>query len=213
VEEQLRASWQAALGAAAPGIDQAFDQLLGHYREPHRRYHTVKHLWHVLTTADELLGSVPAPDPAAVRLALFFHDAVYDPRSSANEATSAKLARRVLDDLGVARGRVEEVVAMVEATATHETGPRDLDLAVVNDADLAVLAGTPAVYAAYVNGVRAEYSHVDDEGWRSGRTQVLRRFLDRARIYATAPMQANEARARANLAAELAGLTWTTGGC
>jgi len=207
VEEQLRASWRATLGpTAAPGADQAFDQLLGHYREPHRVYHTVKHLSYVLATADELLASVPAPDPAAVRLALFFHDAVYDPRSNRNEIVSAGLARRVLDELGVPGPRVEKVAAMVEATASHETATGDVDLAVVNDADLAILAGAPAVYAAYVNGVRAEYAHVEDDAWRSGRAEVLRQFLDRPAIFSTAPMHAHEARARANMAAELATL-------
>ena len=57
-----------------------------------------------------------------------------------------------------------------------------------------------------MTGVRAEYAHVDDEGWRTGRAAVLAAFLDRPVIFVTAPMQASEHRARANLAAELSRL-------
>ena len=83
----------------------------------------------------------------------------------------------------------------------------DADAAVLFDADLAILGASPAEYQAYVTGVRAEYAHVDDAGWRTGRAAVLQTFLDRDPIYATPTMRADrERRARANLAAELAAL-------
>ena len=180
-----------------------FETVVAHYREPHRQYHSLVHLDHVLAEAEELLLVVPVDDPGAVRLALFFHDVVYDPRAVDNEARSAALARRHLADLGLPAPRVDAVARLVEATAHHETPPADLDLAVVNDADLAVLAGVPSAYDAYVAGVRAEYGHVDDAAWRAGRRAVLRALLDRPAIFATDPMRVREPRARANLSAEL----------
>ena len=184
MEELLRAQWRAAVAAAAGDIsvagsalDDAITDLLARYREPHRRYHTVTHLAAVLTTAEGLLAQVAVDDPAAVRLALFFHDAVYDPRSATNEVDSADLSRRVLSALGVARAACDAVAALVIATARHEP-PGGIDpgaASVVLDADLAILAAEPAAYSAYVTGVRAEYSHIDDAGggpaerpcWRS----------------------------------------------
>ena len=53
------------------------------------------------------------------------------------------------------------------------------------DADLAVLGSDPASYQAYVAGVRSEYAHVSADDWRTGRTQVLRSFLDRPALFAT----------------------------
>jgi predicted metal-dependent HD superfamily phosphohydrolase len=208
VEEQLRASWQAALAAdpVEPGAaDDALERLLARYREPHRHYHTVKHLAYVLAVVDELAPSVPLADVHSVRLALFFHDAVYTPGSAANEVESAALARQMLAELGTDAHRIEATARLIQATTGHEAAA-DGDTAVVLDADLAILASPPAVYAAYVAGVRAEHSHVDDAGWRTGRGVVLRRFLDRPAIFWTAPMRAREPRARANLAAELATL-------
>ena len=64
----------------------------------------------------------------------------------------------------------------------------------------------PASYQAYVTGVRAEYGHLD-ERVALGRGDVLRGLLGRAPLFATAPAGARwEARAGANMAAELATL-------
>jgi predicted metal-dependent HD superfamily phosphohydrolase len=203
------------------------DELLGRYREPHRQYHSVKHVELVVRDVAWLLREVevPAgaalPDPCAVVLAAFFHDAVYDARASDNEASSAALAGRVLDELRVDPARIAEVERLVLATAHLAVpSPPSLDLAgrpggepapdvaawILLDADLAILGAEPSVYEAYVNGVRHEYAHLDDEQWAAGRRAVLRLFLDREAIYLTLPMHEHERRARANLTAELATL-------
>ena len=57
----------------------------------------------------------------------------------------------------------------------------DTERHVLLDADLAVLGSEPAAYAAYATGVRVEYGHLPDEGWRIGRGEVLRRLLERPR--------------------------------
>jgi predicted metal-dependent HD superfamily phosphohydrolase len=229
VEQLLRAQWRAALGHAHGGLSCADDhlvRLLARYREPQRHYHTVAHLASVLGTAEDLMGEVAVRDREAVRLALFFHDAVYDPRSDTNESDSAALARAVLSELEVPTSRVDAVAGLVMATrhlargpaaeasgprtsgiaTASVTGDRDIDTAVVLDADLAILAAEPSRYQAYAAGVRAEHAHVDEASWRTGRAALLRAFLERPAIYRTQPMLREEHRARANLAAELSGL-------
>ena len=144
-----------------------------------------------------------------VRAAALFHDVVYDPRSSTNEADSAVLARAALAPLGWSSARLDRVGELIEGTATHDpaVATGHTDAAVLFDADLAILGSAPAEYQAYVSGVRSEYAHIDDSAWRVGRPRVLRHFLDREAIYSTLTMRAaRERRARANLAAELAGL-------
>ena len=63
------------------------------------------------------------------------------------------------------------------------------------EADLAILGAEPADYSAYVAGVRAEYAHVTDSEWSTGRSAVLQHLLQNPAL---------SARARANLTAELA---------
>ncbi len=208
-EVELGRVWRRLVGVnTGRAGDAALDELLARHRQPHRRYHTATHVMWVLRHIDDLAADSTPVDLDAVRAAALFHDAVYDPRSPTNEHDSAVLARRVLADCGWEAARVERVAALIELTAGHDpAGDTDLGADILLDADLAILGAEPADYRAYVTGVRVEYAHVDDDGWRTGRAAVLRSFLDRPAIYRTASMQAaRERRARANLSAELADL-------
>lgn len=212
-EHELRTAWSRCVGDTREAR-ALFDSLLGRHREPHRQYHGVRHVTWVVRHVEELAATEPVDDVDAVVVAAFFHDAIYDPQTSDNESASARLADRELAALGWDEHRRQRVTTMVEATATHDVpadpdidGGIDTDIAVLLDADLAVLGSEPASYQAYVTGVRSEYGHVSDDDWRTGRTQVLQSFLDRPVLYATATARARwEATARANLAAEVASL-------
>jgi predicted metal-dependent HD superfamily phosphohydrolase len=198
--------WLTALpDPAAPGARTAGQDLLDRWSQPHRRYHTVGHLGAVLDVVDGHAGH--AADPDAVRLAAWFHDAVYEPAGTGNEEASADLAARVLPGLGLPAARVAEVVRLVRLTTGHDPAPGDRDGELLCDADLSVLAGDPAAYAAYALAVRHEYGFVPDEAFRAGRAAVLRHLLALPRLYRVPELAAAwEPAARANLAAELATL-------
>ena len=205
-EVELRAAWTVAVGDDHAAL-AALDDVVARHREPHRRYHGVRHVTWVVRHVRELAAEVPTDDLDAIVVAAFFHDAVYDPRATDNEGQSARLAERVLADLGWDEGRRTRVSDLVRATAAH-AGTDDPDTAVLLDADLAVLGSEPAAYQAYVTGVRTEYAHVDNDAWRTGRSQVLRHLLARDSLYATAPARQRWAsRAAANMTAELASLS------
>lgn len=214
-EEEVRDAWRRCAG---PHRLESLERLLGHHREPHRHYHTVRHVAAVLQWLDRLLlDEPPADDHEALLLAVLYHDAVYDPTAAAgdNERASALLAARVADDLGWPQDRARRVHDLIVATAGHvrtDAGApgaeTDHDTALLLDADLAVLAAEPSVYEAYRNGVRREYAHLDDATWRAGRSTVLHSMLARPWLFHTATMRhRSEVRARANISAELALLT------
>jgi predicted metal-dependent HD superfamily phosphohydrolase len=192
--------WRSLLDA--PAAEEIGRDLVERWSEPHRHHHTLDHLEIVLATVDAHAGE--AKDADAVRLAAWFHDAVYDPRRTDNEDMSAALAARVLPGAGVPDDRVAAVTRLVRLTATHDPSPVDRDGILLCDADLAVLAGEPDEYAAYTAAVRAEYTHVPDEAYRTGRAAVLRRLAAFPSLYRLPALHERwEARARANLAAEL----------
>jgi predicted metal-dependent HD superfamily phosphohydrolase len=205
-EAELHTAWTAAIGHD-PRCLSTFDDVVGRHREPHRRYHGVRHIVWVVRHVDELAAEVPLLDHDAVIAAVFFHDAVYDPAASDNEAASAALAERALQALGWDGRRCRAVGDLIRATAGHEPDG-DPDRRVLIDADLAVLGSEPAAYQAYVTGVRVEYGHLDDPAWQQGRTAVVRRLLARRPLFTTEPGRRRwESRARANLTAELATLS------
>ncbi|MFE4976683.1 hypothetical protein ACFRAR_31845 [Kitasatospora sp. NPDC056651] len=206
--DDLLADWTALLhrcGAAAdPGPYGR--ELLRRWAQPWRRYHTVAHLRAVLGHVDELAGH--AADPDAVRLAAWFHDAVYRPDRTENEERSAALAVRALTAAGLPAERVAEVERLVLLTAGHDPAPGDRDGEVLCDADLAVLGGTPEAYAAYAAAVREEYGFVPEPDFRAGRAAVLRHLLALPALY-RGPVARDRftAAALANLTAELGTLT------
>lgn len=192
LDDALRRRWADTL----PHADDLRDELLARWAEPHRAYHDRRHLLAVLEAVDQL-----QPHPStAVRLAAWFHDAVYDVRGHDNEERSARLAQQRLP--GPLGG---EVARLVRLTATHQAADRDGQA--LCDADLAVLGGCPKRYADYAAGVRREYAHVPDPEYAAARAQVLRGFLDRPRIFRTDTARDRwEELARHNLSAEIARL-------
>ncbi|MFB9718500.1 metal-dependent phosphohydrolase [Planobispora longispora] len=192
---QLMDRWRALAG---PGAEALGRDLIARYGEPHRRYHTTAHLEAVLDHVDTLAGHADNPD--LVRLAAWFHDAVYDPERGDNEERSARLAERALPEAGLPAEAVATVARLVRLTVTHDPAPGDADGAVLCDADLAILAAPPEVYAAYAAAVRQEYAFVPDDAFRSGRAAVLRSLLGLPSIFRVADL---EEAARANIHAEL----------
>lgn len=202
----LHDRWLVLAGITPESIHLG-DDLVARWAEPHRRYHTLEHLTRVLDGIDEFGGY--ADDVAAVRFAAWFHDAVYDggEASADNEELSAQLAETSLPGLGVDEARVAEVARLVRLTKGHAAADGDRNGAVLCDADLAVLGGNAAAYRSYAEAIRQEYAEVPDELFRPGRAAVLRGLLELPKLYRTpVAVERYEARARANLAAEIAEL-------
>ena len=149
--------------------------IIDRYAEPQRRYHDTRHLASVLGWIDRLAGD---HDLFLVRLAAFFHDAVYaiPPGQVTNEEASARLALKELSRAGLEQEDLNEVARLVRLTATHAPGPRDPEGELLCDADLAVLAGTPEEYAGYVADVTEEYAFLPREVFAAGRFEVLTRL-------------------------------------
>lgn len=202
------AGWRGALAGAGgtdPG-DTAGAALLARWREPHRAYHDEAHLTSMLSTVDRHADKAGAAD--LVRLAVWYHDAVYDPFGAGNEEASARLAESELPALGVAAEAVAEVARLVRLTAGHAVAAGDPNGALLCDADLEVLARPVDDYEAYTRRVRREYAHVPDELFRAGRAAVLRGLLGLPALFRDPELAARwEAPARANLTRELAALT------
>lgn len=176
-------------------------RLLESWSEPHRRYHCVAHLRDVLSGVAELADH--AEDADAVRLAAWFHDAVYAGRPD-DEERSALRAELELSALGVAPQLVDEVARLVRMTVTHDPAPGDRNGEALSDADLSTLALPADRYRHNTEAIRAEYAHVPDEPFRKGRRQVLLALLEGPGVFRTAAGRRRwEAAARQNMVAEL----------
>jgi len=180
------------------GREGEFDELDRRYAEAHRRYHNAAHIAGCLHWFDKVSDEVD--DPVALELAIWFHDAVHDPRASDNEERSADLAHTTIVRSVGNPDLAQRVALLIHTTKTHEPGDR-ADARWLLDIDLAILGQSEAIFAAYDAGIRAEYAWVDDAAFAAGRRAVLEGFLARSCIYRTAWFRTRfEARARVNLA-------------
>jgi predicted metal-dependent HD superfamily phosphohydrolase len=189
------------------GLATHLDGLRVRYAAPDRHYHGQRHIDLLLALLAELRPALAAPD--AVELAVWYHDAIYDPQRSDNEAASAALLRTDLAGLADP-SLIATAATLVLATATHRVPagiakPLAADCAHFLDMDLSILGADPATFAWYDAAIRREYAHVPEVQWRKRRPAVLEGFLTRERLYLTDHFHTRlDTQARANLRAAVA---------
>jgi predicted metal-dependent HD superfamily phosphohydrolase len=188
-----------------PGAERLRDELVRAYGGPGRGYHDLRHLAEVLARLRELEEAGVPFDGPVVRLAAWFHDAVYD-GSPDDEERSARWAEQAL----VGRPEAGEVARLVRLTVHHRPADGDRNGCALSDADLAILAAPESRYAAYVADVRREYAAVSDADFRRGRAGILRELAGKPTLFHSAHARHHwEPVARANLERELAELEGT----
>lgn len=189
------AAWRET-GAEGDGAASLTD-LVARYGELHRHYHTLQHISSVLEALLPHVSALERP-PEAV-LAVWYHDAVYDPAAGDNEACSADLAAAHLLAAHAPVDAVARVRAMILDTR-HSEPATSPDGALVADADLAILGAPAIAFDAYDTAIRQEYAAVPEAAYRAARRQVLQGFLDRPFIYQTPAFRKQcETAARGNL--------------
>lgn len=198
-------------GATAPSeeIEEVGQRLIERWSGGDRHYHNLRHLAAVLHRVDELAQETHEPD--LVRLAAWYHGAVFDAEKKAAYATqggeqthaSADLAQSELTALGVPAKRAERVAHLVNGLLRHAPDPTDYDAAVLNDADLAMLAAEPQRFKEYTADVRAEYAHIPIEDYLNARIKIISKLLSRESLFFSPMGAAWEEPARQNLDAEL----------
>lgn len=178
------------------------EKLLSAYSEPQRAYHTLQHLEECLLILDEarMSGLISHPDP--IEMALWFHDAVYDPQSGENEALSAQMAVEALGEGEMTR----EVVRLILLTKSHQPGGGPDDAWII-DIDLAIFAQPMERVLEYERQIRREYAWVPAAMYAEKRAEILRSFLNRRPLYlSTWACERFEERARMNLRKLLASI-------
>jgi len=156
--------------------------LVTRYMEPHRAYHTLSHIQDCLV---DFAGCRHlAVNPNAVEMAIWFHDAVYDPKAKDNEEQSAALAMEILGRALLPEHFRRAVADLIMATK-HLTVPTDPDARMLVDIDLGILGKSEERFDAYERQIRTEYQWVPLKEFAIARTGILKAFLDRPSIYAT----------------------------
>lgn len=187
--------------------DQFIEALKVRYAEPHRHYHTWKHIDDMLALSVRFRHLIY--NPHLLNVAILYHDAVYDPTRHDNEGKSALLVNQLGGVLSV--GEIAWVQNLIMATMDHRPAmvreDERADAQVLVDIDLSILGCDAGAFWNYEDGIRREYSFVSPADYREGRTKVLKSFLERPRIFISREFfEEFEEPARRNLAASVARL-------
>jgi predicted metal-dependent HD superfamily phosphohydrolase len=190
-------TWRALGVDDSPTLRRLHAEVLARYSEPHRHYHTHKHLAECFEKVSDVISL--AEHPAEVNVGLWFHDVIYDTRRHDNEELSAGWARDVARELGASAEGGQRIHDLIMFTR-HTAEPVGVDAQVLVDADLSILGAHPARFQEYEAQVRNEYGWIPDAVFRTGRARILREFLGRPHLFSTAAFRTRyEAQARHNL--------------
>jgi len=131
---RFQSLWQRCLiEGAADASAEIHQRLVDSYNESQRRYHTLAHIDHCLSMFDQCKSLASNPD--ALEIAVWFHDAIFEPGKSDNEALSAKLYEEL--SAGVHTDEFRALVGrMIMATLHNGLSLDDSDAGYMVDIDL-----------------------------------------------------------------------------
>jgi len=186
-----------------------FDSLVKRYSEPHRTYHILNHIVDMLEELEEVKGQIT--NLVAIKLAIWFHDSIYEPESknhsviASNEARSSYRAELDMKELGLPSDQIRLVCGDCHKTGlimmtSHVLPVCDYDAQLLVDIDLSILGKSKTEFDLYEVNIRKEYNFVPEKTFRSKRSKLLKSFLDRRSIYLTSYFRGKyESDARKNL--------------
>jgi predicted metal-dependent HD superfamily phosphohydrolase len=183
------------------------------YFAPPRAYHHFGHVQEVLRHYRAVADGPGWHQPIEVWLAVLYHDAVYVPGRSDNEALSANLAiehvQRWRPHAEIDAKRISELILLTARHGTlraEDTGDADSgeDARHFLDCDMAILGAPPEAFAEYDRAIAEEYRAVPRWLYRIKRRRFFRKLLATERIFLSDFFHGRfEMQARDNLRAAL----------
>lgn len=171
------------------------------YSAKGRHYHNFEHLAFMLKNALKHRAEIDDFDTLA--FSIFYHDVVYNPKKSNNEAKSAELMEQRLSVTSFPASKIQKCYSQILATKEHSS-EIDKDTCFLLDLDLLILGESLERYKTYTANIRKEYAMYPDFMYKPARKKVLKHFLDMPKIFKTELFfKSYEAQARENLKWEL----------
>lgn len=196
--ERFQSLWQRNLLPSANDASRDIHQLLiDAYAEPQRRYHTLEHIEHCLAMFEDCRSLVHNPD--ALELAVWFHDAIFEPGNPANEALSAELYLRLSEQVHPEPMRAL-IARMIMATLHDGSSLEDADSVYMVDIDLSSFGLSYEDFLRDSQNLRDENPTVTDEEYFHRKKAFQEQLLARPRFFLSDYFyQRYEQQARKNL--------------
>lgn len=130
-------------------IEDVYDILKKQYSEPHRFYHTWKHIEQGWSELEPI--KCYFQDPCEAEFAWYFHDYIYVPGNTDNEKRSAEEAIKYCIQFGLDESFQKKVISFIIDP------PITTDQKIFRDIDYSILGQVPSKYREYTESIRKEY--------------------------------------------------------
>lgn len=171
--------------------NDVFDLIYSFYISKNRYYHNIDHIINCQQQLDgyvEVFNKNALPgdnkvyaDFKEIRLALWFHDIIYDPRLNNNEELSAILAKELIRPFAEVYDNVEDLILFTKHNRVAENFNEEL----ISDIDLSILGSFHKEYEKYSKAVHLEYGFLPDYIYYTGRLKILESLYNKESIYYT----------------------------
>lgn len=139
-----------------------------------RRHHSMSHIGYMFNYLQiaENLEYAQTENKELLAIAIFYHDFVNEGKEDDEKASCT-----ALKDAGLSTNLRAEIEKLIMATK-HGALPEEMsfEMKLIHDLDLAVLGDTTN-YGHYAANIRWEYGKYDDEAYKKGRIDVLKKLL------------------------------------
>jgi len=170
------------------------------YEEKHRNYHNLKHIKDCL---EKCQLNEETRSNKELKLAIWYHDIVYNTFRKDNEEKSAQSATEFLGRQNVKQYSIIRVRNLIMATL-HNKIPNNEEEAYMMDIDISILGSHTESYVQYTEKIRAEYYLVPWFLYKKKRIEILEKFLAKKNLYFTEYFKSRlELAARKNIENEI----------
>ncbi|MCB1777062.1 MAG: hypothetical protein KDI50_06475 [Candidatus Competibacteraceae bacterium] len=178
------ALWARCVNASQPAIAKSiYERLVEYYEGVHRHYHTLAHIRHCLYEFNQAAACMDDPD--AVEIALWFHDAIYEPGAKDNEQRSAELFQKYAEASGCADSAFQRRIDNLIMITTHREQPSRKDEQFIVDIDLSGFGLPWDAFEQDGRRIRAECTEISDDVYYSGLIKFLQMLQERPTFFFT----------------------------
>lgn len=154
-------------------ITMSVDEILNRWSEPHRHFHTTKHLFDLISKVNQRKGSISTTDYEKLIIVALFHDIVYNPTSSTNEEDSAEMFTSSITELTT--DAIEIRQAILDTKSHHAT---TFISKIFCTLDMSVIEGGFNELLEWEKGIWGEYQVFGKEAYKIGRLKFLNTLLN-----------------------------------
>ena len=182
--DSFQALWQRCLRDTVTDHSSAqiYQRLTQYYGDSQRFYHTLEHIKGCFVLFEKIKNLLDNPD--ALALAIWFHDAIYEPGACDNERRSADWFMAETD--GLFDEDLRELVCTHIMATLHcgsETGVHDSQFMV--DIDLSSFGMPWPVFLRDSDNVRRERPELSDQEFYPNQCNFQKVLLERSRFFQT----------------------------